>query len=383
MFQQISLVSPIANAFAIPLVSFVVVPLTLLSALLPFDWILHLAHHAMSACMLALEWLNSLPVAVWMQHAPPLWSIVAGMFGVLWMLLPRGFPSRWLGALLLLPMFLNQPEAPEHGSLRLTIFDVGQGLAVAAQTSHHALLYDTGPIFNSEANSGNRILVPALHGMGIAQLDSLILTHNDSDHTGGALSVMQAIPILQLSSSLPDDSPILLQSTQAQRCSDGQSWIWDGVLFEMLHPALTSYAEDEHSNNDRGCVLRISIGQHSVLLTADIEKKSERSLLAQHPDKLSATMLVVPHHGSKTSSTPAFVAAVHPRYAVFTAGYRNHFGHPKAEVVERYRATGSELLRSDEDGAILVAMDAATLQVEKYRKTHARYWQQSAVAQAQ
>jgi competence protein ComEC len=351
MFQQISLVSPIANAFAIPLVSFVVVPLTLLSALLPFDWILHLAHHAMSACMLALEWLNSLPVAVWTQHAPPL--------------------------------FLNQPEAPEHGSLRLTIFDVGQGLAVAAQTSHHALLYDTGPIFNSEANSGNRILVPALHGMGIAQLDSLILTHNDSDHTGGALSVMQAIPILQLSSSLPDDSPILLQSTQAQRCSDGQSWIWDGVLFEMLHPALTSYAEDEHSNNDRGCVLRISIGQHSVLLTADIEKKSERSLLAQHPDKLSATMLVVPHHGSKTSSTPAFVAAVHPRYAVFTAGYRNHFGHPKAEVVERYRATGSELLRSDEDGAILVAMDAATLQVEKYRKTHARYWQQSAVAQAQ
>jgi competence protein ComEC len=383
MFQQISLVSPIANAFAIPLVSFVVVPLTLLGALLPFDWILHLAHHAMSLCMLALEWLNSLPAAVWTQHAPVLWSIVVGMFGVLWMLLPRGFPARWLGGIMLLPMFMNQPAAPNPGSIRLAIFDVGQGLAVAVQTSKHALLYDTGPIFNSEVNSGNRILIPSLHGMGINQLDRLVLTHNDSDHTGGALSVMQAMPILQLSSSLPDDSPILLQAGQRQRCSDGQSWDWDEVHFEMLHPTRASYAEDEHSNNDRGCVLRISIGQNSVLLAADIEKNSERRLLQQHPDKLGATMLVVPHHGSKTSSTPAFVAAVHPSYAVFTSGYLNRFGHPKAEVVERYRAEGSELLRSDEDGAILLEMDAANFYVEKYRKTHARYWQQSAAAQPQ
>jgi len=383
MFQQISLVSPLANAFAIPLVSFVVVPLTLLGALLPFDWLLHLAHHSMSLCMLALEWLNTMPAAVWTQHAPPLWSIIVGMFGVLWILLPRGFPSRWLGILLLLPMFLLQPDSPLHGSLRLTIFDVGQGLAVAAQTSNHALLYDTGPVFNSEANSGNRILIPALRGMGIAQLDTLILTHDDSDHTGGALSVMQAMPIRFVSSSLPDDSTILRQATQAQRCSDGQSWNWDGINFELLHPALASYVESNYKNNDRGCVLRISAGKNSILLAADIEKNSERRLLEIHPDKLNATLLVVPHHGSKTSSTPALVAAVQPRYAVFTAGYRNHFGHPKAEIVERYRATGSELLRSDEDGAILVEMDAENFHVEKYRRTHARYWQQTPTQQVQ
>lgn len=380
MFQQISIVSPIANAFAIPLVSFVVVPLALLGAILPFDWLLHLAHYAMEWCMVALEWLNSLPVAVWTQHAPPLWSIIVGMLGVLWLLLPRGFPSRWLGIILLLPMFLIQPAAPAPGTLRLTIFDVGQGLAVAAQTHNHALLYDAGPIFNSEANSGNRILVPALKGMGIAQLDRLILTHNDSDHTGGALSVMQAIPIQQLFSSLPDDSPILLQTKQAQHCSDGQSWDWDGVHFEFLHPSLDSYTEDNIRNNDRGCVLRISIGKNSILLTADIEKNSERRLLEQYPDRLATTMLVVPHHGSKTSSIAAFVAAVHPRYAVFTNGYRNQFGHPKPEVVERYRAIGSELLRSDEDGAIQVEMDESGLQLERYRKTHARYWQQSSTA---
>ena len=163
----------------------------------------------------------------------------------------------------------------------------------------------------------------------------------------------------------------------------GRSWDWDGVHFELLHPALDSYAEEKISNNDRGCVLRISIGKNSVLLTADIEKNSERRLLEQHADKLAATLLVVPHHGSKTSSYTAFVAAVHPRYAVFTAGYRNRFGHPKEEVVERYRAIGSELLRSDEDGAILVEMDAANMHVEKYRKTHARYWQQSLVASPQ
>ena len=382
MFQQISLVSPIANAFAIPLVSFVVVPLALLGALLPFDWLLHLAHHVISATMLALEWLSALPLAVWTQHAPPAWTIVTGMFGVLWLLLPRGFPSRGLGFILLLPMFLVQTATPAPGSLRLTIFDVGQGLAVSAQTSNHALLYDTGPGYNSEANSGNRILVPSLKGMGIAQLDQLILTHNDSDHTGGALSVMQAMPVRMLSSSLPDDSPIVLQAGKTQRCSAGQSWEWDGVHFELLHPALASYAEEQISNNDRGCVLRISTGQHSVLLTADIEKKSERRLIEHQPEKLASTLLVVPHHGSKTSSTAEFVAAVQPRYAVFTAGYRNQFGHPKAEVVERYRKLGSVLLRTDEHGAILVEMDAENLHVETYRNTHARYWQQAPATSA-
>ncbi len=377
MFQQISLVSPLANAFAIPLVSFVVVPLALLGALLPWDWILQLAHLIMAIVMMPLEWLNKLPVAVWTQYAPPWWSIALGIIGVLWILLPRGFPSRWTGAFLLLPLFLTQPAAPIPGSVRMTIFDVGQGLAVSAQTNSHALLYDTGPIFNNESNSGNRIIVPSMKGMGIAQLDKLILTHNDADHTGGALSVLQAVPALMLSSSLPDDSPIVQNYPQSQRCSDGQSWIWDEVHFEILHPALNSYAENKDSNNDRSCVLRISTGENTVLLTADIEKKSERRLLELHADKLSATLLIVPHHGSKTSSSPAFVTAVHPRYAVFTSGYRNRFGHPKEEVMERYRAIGSELLRSDDDGAILVEIDATNMHVEKYRKHHTRYWQHS------
>ena len=376
MFQQVSLVSPIANAFAIPLVSFVVVPLTLLGAVLPFDWPLWLAHQAMGVCISLLELLNNLPEVVWTQHAPPTWSIAIGMLGVLWMLLPRGFPARWLGLIALLPMFLVLPVVPPEGTLHLVIFDVGQGLAVAAQTHDHALLYDTGPNFNSEANSGNRILIPALRGMGIAQLDGLILTHDDNDHTGGALSILQGLPVGWLSSSLAANHPLLQHATNTQRCTDGQSWEWDGVHFEVLHPTAESYTAEKIRDNNRGCVLKISTGKNSVLLAADIEKDSEWRLLKQHEEALPSTLLVVPHHGSKTSSVNAFVTAVHPRYAVFTVGYRNRFNHPNKEVVERYRAMDSELLRSDRDGAIIVEMDAQNISVERYRKSHARYWHQ-------
>jgi len=379
LFQQVSLVSPIANAFAIPLVSLVVVPLTLLGAVLPpyfsiWGAPLWLAHTVMAWTMALLEWLNSLPQAVWTQHAPPAWSIAAGMLGVLVILLPRGFPARWLGFVLLLPMFLNTPQAPAENSLRLIIFDVGQGLAVAAQTQHHALLYDAGPDFSSGADSGNRILIPSLRAMGISRLDGLILSHDDTDHTGGAASVMQAMPIGWLSSSLPDGHPLLQASVDKRRCTDGQSWQWDGVQFEVLHPDADSYAKMKINDNDRGCVLRISTGNQHILLAADIEEASEMELLKEHRDKLPAALLVVPHHGSKTSSTDEFVATVKPGYAVFTVGYRNRFGHPKQKIVQRYADTGAVLLRSDEDGAILVEMNTKGLQVERYRKTHRHYW---------
>ncbi|HKB61213.1 MAG TPA: DNA internalization-related competence protein ComEC/Rec2, partial [Gallionellaceae bacterium] len=190
LFQQVSVVSPLANAFAIPAVSFIVAPLAILSAAVPLDSLLWLAHGAMSACMAALQWLSDLPDAVWQQHAPPSWCIALGMAGALWMLLPRGFPARWLGALMLLPMFLVFPPVPAEGALHMVVFDVGQGLSVAVQTRHHVLLYDTGPDYPGDADAGNRILVPSLRAQGIARLDTLVLTHDDSDHTGGALSVL-------------------------------------------------------------------------------------------------------------------------------------------------------------------------------------------------
>ena len=367
LFGQLSLVSPIANAFAIPLISLIVVPLTLAGAVLPFDVPLWLAHIVLDWTMVPLQWLGEFPV--WTQHAPTPWSIVAGMFGAVWLLTPGGFPARWLGGLMMLPMFLNAPGPIASGTLRLTIFDVGQGLSVAAQTRHHALLYDTGPDFSGESDSGNRILIPSLRGMGIASLDGIILSHDDTDHTGGTASVLQAMPVGWIMSSQPvaglaNDKPVDLR-----RCRDGMSWNWDGVQFDMLHP-------DQGSTrpNDNSCVLRISTGNEHILLTGDIEKRAEQRLLSVHADQLPASLLVAPHHGSSSSSDVGFIAAVLPDYAVFTSGYLNRFGHPKQEIRQRYIDSGATLLRSDQDGAILAKMNAQGLTVERYRETHRRYW---------
>lgn len=376
LFQQVSLISPLANAFAVPVISFAVTPLVLLGTVLSLDWPLLLAHSLMEACLFALQWLSRLPDAVWVQHAPPAWSILLGTAGALWMLLPRGMPVRWLGALALLPMFGVGPPPPPEGELRLTIFDVGQGTAIAAQTREHTLLYDTGPDFSGDSDSGNRILLPALRAQGIAELDTLILTHDDIDHTGGARSILESMPVGIVYSSLPDAHPLLSGLRHTARCIDGQQWEWNGVRFDMLHPTFDSYQWEDLRDNDRGCVLRIQTGEYSILLSADIEQRSEQRLLNVHADALPATLLVVPHHGSQTSSGSSFVEAIHPKEAVFTVGYRNRFNHPKDEIVERYRNVGSRIRRTDQEGALLVRMNKNGLEVTPYRTLHARYWLQ-------
>jgi competence protein ComEC len=370
LFQQVSLASPIANALAIPLVSLIVVPLTLLSAFTPFEW----PHFVMSLTMQFLEWLNQLPQVVWIQHAPPAWAILSGILGTLLILAPRGFPARWLGIVFLLPLFFNKPDVPAENTLRMIVFDVGQGLSVLVQTHQHTLLYDSGQNFSGKADSGNRILLPTLRALGIGKLDGLILSHDDSDHTGGAASIMQVMPIGWLSSSLDIDHPLTLKINSSRHCINGNSWEWDGVYFEMLHPGYHEYKQANKKDNDMSCVLRISIADKHILLTADITRHSEQRLLEAHPDKLAADILIVPHHGSKTSSISEFIAAVQPKYAIFTVGYRSRYGHPKEQVVERYRNIGAELFRSDQDRAILIEMNANEINLERFRKTNRRYW---------
>lgn len=373
LFQQLSLVSPIANAFAIPLVSFVVVPLTLLGTLPPFEWMLYLAHQAMALCIGLLQGLDDLPVSVWTQHAPPAWTIGSGVLGALWLLAPRGFPLRSFGIILILPMFSIAPMTPAANSARIIVFDVGQGLAVAVQTHSHAMLYDTGPDFAGESDSGNRILIPSLRGVGIAKLDGLMLSHDDIDHIGGTNSVMQALPIEWVSSSLKAGHPLLSTVKQHNSCTDGQSWAWDGVRFEVLHPSDLDDSDKKH-DNDQSCVLRISVGARSVLLVGDIEKASESRLLALHMHDLPSTLLIAPHHGSKSSSSEEFVNTVSPQQVVFTTGYRNRFNHPHPTVWQRYGDAGAARLSSDVDGAVIIDLNADELKLESYRKTHRRYW---------
>jgi competence protein ComEC len=359
LFQQVSIVSPLANAVAIPVVSLIVVPLTLVGLVLPFDFALHAAHLVMGWCMMLLEWMSEMPEAVWQQHAPPQWTVPVAVVGIAWLLLPRGFPARWLGAVAFLPLFLIAPQELADGEARLTVLDVGQGLAVVAQTRRHALLYDTGPAFGPGVDSGTRTIIPYLRASGIRRLDGLVVSHDDIDHSGGAASVLHALPVAWLLTSLPDMDPLPLEVDEAMRCHSGQSWDWDGVRFEVLGPTKESYQDEKVKDNDRSCVLRIATHGGYILLPADIERRAERALVAEHRGKLYADVLVAPHQGSKSSSMPEFVAEVNPQVVIFPAGYRNRFGHPHQEVVERYRAIGSKIYRTDRDGALtLILADA-------------------------
>jgi competence protein ComEC len=377
LFQQVSLVSPVANAVAIPLVSFVVTPLALAGAVLPFDWPLALGHAILELMMAALEWLAALPSAVWHQHAPLAWTVPLALAGIAWLLLPRGFPARALGALLMLPLFAAGPSGPRAGELWITVLDVGQGLAVLARTEKHALLYDSGPAFNVFSDSGSRVILPYLRGEGIDQLDALVVSHDDRDHSGGAASVLEAMPVGLLWSSLAADHALLAANAWRAPCVAGRKWFWDGVSFEFLHPREEVSAGSAVRANNRSCVLRIEAPGGRVLLTGDIERAAERELLLHAPRLLAAEALLVPHHGSATSSTPEFVKQVAPRHAVFAVGYRNRFGHPREDVLARYREAGSELLRTDTGGAIQLRLAPGSLRVEAERDRARRYWHES------
>lgn len=384
LFGQVSMISPIANAIAIPLVSFLVVPLAVGGILVPGDLCFVAAHAILVPLMALLERLAEAPGAAWVQHAPAAWTLGAAAVGVAWLLAPRGVPGRALGVLWLAPLALVVPEPPPEGSARITVLDVGQGLAVVVRTRGHALVYDTGSRWHATADAGSRIVVPFLRHEGIDRLDALVVSHQDLDHAGGVASVLAGIPVGRIVSSLPADHPVLADrdARQDERCQAGLRWRWDDVDFEMLHPVPPYFEDPRIRTNDLSCVLVVSAGATRVLLPGDIEARSEARLLDTHRDELRADAIVAPHHGSRTSSTRAFVSAVAPSLAVFTMGYRNRFGHPRADVVARYAAVGASIARSDRDGAIAFdATPAGLSPIARRRHDHVRYWQDRALAE--
>jgi len=359
-FQQFSLVSPLANAVAIPVVSLLVTPLALVAAVLPLPGLLQLDHWLLARVMDYLGWLADWPLL--QVPAPPTGLLLLAVAGVVWLLLPRGLPGRWLGALMLLPALTVGPSRPVPGSAHVTVLDVGQGLAVVVRTATRTLLYDTGPLYSAESDAGQRIVLPYLRAAGIDRLDMLLVTHGDSDHAGGAASVLAGLPVASVVSSVP--------ALASEPCAAGRTWHWDGVRFRILHPTPGAAAKGGRANH-LSCVLRIDAAQASLLLTSDIEAVDERQLLADAASELRADVLLVPHHGSRTSSTPAFIAAVDPREVIYPVGYRNRFGHPRADVVARYGDRRD--WRTDRDGAIDVDLgDAAS--VSAYRRRSPRYW---------
>nr|VFJ65038.1 MAG: competence protein ComEC [Candidatus Kentron sp. DK] len=366
-FHQHPWIGPLANLLAIPWIGFVAVPLVLLGtclvALVPDAGGPLLAGGEWTIAV-SWPWLEGLESLGWVYHtgfSPPLWTIIAAGIGVVLLLLPRGAPGRWLGALWLLPLFWVSPPRPAPGELWFTLLDVGQGLAAVARTHEHVLVYDTGPRYGPGFDAGRAVLVPFLQSRGIAFVDRLVLSHRDADHAGGLGSLLAEFPVgtvLANTAGIPaTGGPVSTEHQGASTnntawrnatCRDGVRWRWDGVDFRFLHPPTGG----KTSGNDGSCVLAITNTEGSILLTGDIQHGAERRLVRAHGDTLQADVLVVPHHGSDTSSSEAFLAKVKPRYALFSTGHRNRFGLPSEEILDRYGHTGAELLFSDRDGAI-------------------------------
>ena len=376
LFGQVSVVSPLANAVAIPLISLVVTPLALVGSMLPAPLtapLLGLAHLLVEWLAACLQWFSALRYAVWSAPVPPLWLFCWAMFGTLWLLAPRGWPARWIGLATWIPLLATEPSHPEPGRMTVTAFDVGQGMALLIETSGHRLLYDSGPSYGPESNAGNRILLPYLRARGIGRLDGMVVSHSDADHAGGALSVLDGMSVGWVLSSLRHQHPVAQAARQHVQCAAGQGWTWDGVRFEMLHPLPASYADSTLKPNARTCALKITANGKSMLLAGDIEAAQEAQLLERDAGQLQADVLLAPHHGSGTSSTPAFLLAVRPQAAIFQVGYRNRYQHPKKEVYERYGALQIQRLRTDQAGALTIDFDE-TVRIGSYRETRARYW---------
>ena len=370
-FQQVSLISPVANFIAVPVISLLAVPLSLLSVLLLFlfplaaDWLLIIVDRILQGLCWLLGFLSGLPMAMITHPAPPLWVLLFAVPGVLILLAPRGVPGRWLGGVLFLPLLFLNKNHPASGEIAMTMLDVGQGLSTVVQTAHHLLVFDAGAKFG-DSDMGERVVVPFLLHQGLNKIDKLIVSHGDNDHIGGADSLMQAMPTDSVLTSVVEP----LAAHKPIACSAGQSWSWDNVRFTVLSPPPKKFFSD----NNNSCVLQIQSTRGTVLLTGDIESETETWLVANYQDKLNAEILIAPHHGSKTSSTVPFLKTVQPRYVLISSGFRNQFGHPHQQVISRYEQFNAHWLNTAGSGAISLSSESDSWRVSTERKRERRYW---------
>lgn len=363
----LSVSAPLCNLLAVPWVSLLVVPLALVGTLLlpiPLvgDALLAVAGGLLALLFQVLAWLAAWMPA-WLPTAVPLWAWLLGSLGVLLCLLPAGLAVRLPGLLLLSAFFLAPQPQVAHGRAEVWQFDVGQGLAVLVRTREHALLYDAGPRFG-DFDLGERVVLPSLRQLGVPRLDRMLLSHADSDHAGGALAITHGMPVATVISGETRDLPVALN---AQACADGASWSWDGVRFTTWRWAAAG------EGNAASCVLKVEAEGESLLLTGDIDSLAERALLQAGRD-VRADWLQVPHHGSRSSSSGAFLDAVGARSALLSRGWHNPFGHPNQQVLARYRARNVSLYDSAEQGALRLVLGAGA-GIESWRQ-RARFWRE-------
>lgn len=391
LFHQFSLISPIANLFAVPLMSFVIVPLTLCATGLLFivepigEMIFEFLKWPMDALLDLLaslsQWSNSL-----IYLPEPSWLVIIMAFtGSFWLLMPKGWPGRWLGIFLLIPVFFIEAEKVPQGQIQLTVLDVGQGLAMLLRTRNHVLLYDTGDKYSAQFNMADIVIIPYMKLKGIKNIDKLLVSHSDRDHSGSFIEIIKQIPVTEVLAGEAEQLSVKLSANSdknqnlhalfsfpIKQCIIGQQWQWDDVQFKVLSPKMPL---KNKQNNNRSCVLLVTtITKQTLLLTGDIEKDIEKQLIRDFP-KLTADILQVPHHGSRTSSSSVFLTQLHPEIALFSYGYRNRFHHPSEKVVSRYKKMKIKLYNTS-NGAIDIKrnMTNNSFSVKEYRVENRRIW---------
>ena len=381
-FSSVSIVSPVANAFAIPLVSALIAPLALAGAALAIlassagATVLGLAAWLTRALLWSLEHVDPGGAASLAIPAPGPTALLLSALGCAWLLSPIPVAGRAVAGFALLPLLFAPAQTPPERALRLTALDVGQGMAVLVEAGGRRLLYDSGPRIGAGNDAGSRVIVPYLRSRGIRHLDALVVSHLDLDHSGGALAVLRNLRVDWVASSLPQDHEIVAAATRHFACRRGQRWRWGDARFEWLHPGTEPVSGGRSPTNARSCVLRVDTPAGSALLAGDIEAAQERALVAAADDPpLRADVLLAPHHGSTTSSTGEFLDAVQPAVAIFQVGYRNRYRHPNPKVLDRYRQRDIAILRNDAHGALTLLLRAGRpLQVGRSRLDERRYW---------
>lgn len=352
-FGRASLVAPLVNLIAVPVVA-LLLPLLLIAALLsllpglglPLTLVAGLLDWAYGL----LEGLAGNPWAATAIGSRPTWVWLTAAVGIILCLAPRGLPGRRLGAIWLLPLLLVHPPAPPRGQAWLTLLDVGQGLAAVVRTHRHTLVFDTGPGFPSGFNTGSAVVLPYLRHQGVATIDTLVVSHADNDHAGGLAGLIGTVPIGRILSG----EPAAIAANRAEPCRAGQGWRWDGVAFTLLHPDGPAY-----TGNDSSCVLRVTAGRDSLLLTGDIGRRVEQRLVERLGPQLSSDLLIASHHGSNSSSSKAFLAAVTPDYVLYATGFANRYGFPAPAVRARVAAMDAHQIDTSRAGAIRFELGGA------------------------
>ncbi len=375
-FKQIPVYSVLANLIAIPIIGCLMVPLTLLALIFLYplpsiaNYIYELLNKINEYQWNYLEFLSQQKNAIIPVAAPNIFALILAIIGVLILLMPKGLPARWLGVVFLLPLLFPDTQKLKQGEFDFDLLDVGQGLAAVIQTREHVLVYDTGAEFSDRFNIGDAVIKPFLRNKGISKISMLLISHGDNDHIGGANSVISNFQIDKILTSTPEKLSGEIREQKAKYCRAGQNWNWDGVDFELLHPGKDSLM----TGNNASCVLKVSSEFGSVLLPGDIEKQAEKRLISNNKGNLSADILLVPHHGSKTSSTKEFITAVAPKFAFIAAGYRNRFGLPKQDIMSRYEYYGVETFVSYMSGELSAKFRDDGLEIDEFRTKKRHFW---------